>query len=271
MPDANALSSLKGEMSLLERAARDAGQVAMRYFNRDPQVWTKGNDSPVTEADLAVDKMLHVELLGARPDYGWLSEETDDNEDRLDKDRVFVVDPIDGTRAFIDGGDEWTISVALVEGTRPIAAALYAPVRDEMYLACEGGGATLNGKELICPEVEHLQGALTAGPRPAIHKGPLAKAGVKGAGYVRSLAYRIAMVSTGAVDLALARGDANDWDLAAADLILTEAGGCLLDEEGQMLSYNKPHPSHAALFAASKSLSKEVEPLIKYVHFPQRR
>lgn len=268
--DTEKLASFADELTLLEMAARDAGSVAMRYFNRDPQVWTKGNDSPVTEADLAVDKMLHVELLGARPDYGWLSEETEDNLDRLEKQRVFVVDPIDGTRAFIDGGEDWTISVALVEGVRPVAAALYAPVKGEMYLAYAGGGASLNGEILTCPDVPELKGARTAGPRPAIHKGPLAKAGVKGAGYVRSLAYRIAMVANGEIDLALARGDANDWDLAAADLILTESGGCLLDEEGQLLTYNRPHPTHAALFGACKNLSREVEPLVKYIHFPER-
>ena len=269
--DATQMASHAEDRALLEDAAREAGTLALRYFNRDPQVWTKNNDSPVTEADLAVDKMLHGRLLGARPDYGWLSEETEDNVNRLGKGRVFVVDPIDGTRAFIDGGTEWTISLAVVEGTRPVAAALFAPVRNEMYLAHAGGGASLNGAPLHCPIVESLSGARTAGPRPAVKKGPLARAGVQWAGYIRSLAYRIVMVTTGALDLALARGDSNDWDLAAADLIVEEAGGALRDETGSVLSYNRPHPVHAALYAACLPLCRKAKPLVPQLDFPPRR
>ena len=258
------------DQKLLEEVAIEAGRLAMRYFKRDPEVWTKGNNSPVTEADLAVDRLVNEALLSTRPDYGWLSEESEDNEERLEKDRVFVVDPIDGTRAFIDGGDEWTISLAVVEDNRPVAAALYAPVRDEMYLAAKGSGATLNGKPLKCPERKILNGAKVAGPRPAIVKGPLAHAGVKPSGYIRSLAYRIVMVTTGALDLALAREDANDWDLAAADLIVEEAGGILRDSKGKELRYNSARSQHASLFAASKPMGALIAPIMPKIKFPIR-
>ena len=259
------------DLTLLEDAARKAGAIALGYFNADAKVWTKGNSSPVTEADLAVDKFLHEKLLAERSDYGWLSEESEDDKARLEKERVFVVDPIDGTRAFIDGGSEWTISLAVVERGRPVAAALFAPVRDEMYLAHFNGGATLNGDTLTCPDRRKLDGASAAGPGSAIHKGPLARAGVTCHDYVRSLAYRIVMVTTGALDLALARENANDWDIAAADLIVEEAGGQLRDKKGRQLLYNQPQTTHASLYAANIHLASLVEPMMPRLTFPSRR
>nr|WP_321458154.1 3'(2'),5'-bisphosphate nucleotidase CysQ [uncultured Cohaesibacter sp.] len=261
----------KEDMQLLQDVAKDAGALALRYFNRDPQVWTKQNMSPVTEADLAVDQFLKETLMAARPDYGWLSEESEDNKDRLDKQRVFVIDPIDGTRAFIDGGTEWTISLAIVENHRPVAAVLFAPVRGEVYSASRFGGTYLNNVPVVCPRLASLDGARAAGPRPAIARGPLARAGVQNAGYVRSLAYRIVMVTTGALDLALAREDSNDWDLAAADLIVEEAHGVLRDKANNVLKYNLPNVHHDSLYASCKALGRLVAPIMPALQFPQRR
>ena len=208
--------------------------------------------------------------MAARADYGWLSEESEDSEQRLHKKRVFVVDPIDGTRAFIDGGSEWTISLAVVERHRPVAAALFAPVRGEMYVASKCGGAFLNGVKVSCPSIGHLEGARVAGPRQAIHKGPLARAGVQGHGYIRSLAYRLVMVTTGALDLALAREDSNDWDLAAADLIVDEADGILRDRNNEILKYNYPGTRHDSLYASCKALGSQIAPLMPALQFPKR-
>ncbi|PLW75167.1 3'(2'),5'-bisphosphate nucleotidase CysQ [Cohaesibacter celericrescens] len=259
------------DQKLLEQAAREAGNLALQFFNRDPKVWTKGNHSPVTEADIAVDRMLHERLLKARPDYGWLSEESEDNDVRLNKQRVFVVDPIDGTKAFIDGGTEWTISIAVVKDNRPVAAALYAPVRGEMYVASKSGGSMLNGAPLLCPNLASLEEARVAGPRQAIDKGPLARAGVIGYGFVRSLAYRLVMITTGSIDIALARQDANDWDLAAADLIVEEAGGLLRDKQNAVLSYNRVNTQHDCLYASCKPLGAQIAPLMPVLKFPSRR
>ena len=277
MPDDKTLEASAGckhaykeDMLLLEEAAQKAGALALRYFNRDPQVWTKQNYSPVTEADLAVDKFLKEELIAARPDYGWLSEESEDNTERLEKQRVFVIDPIDGTRAFIDGGTEWTISLAVVENHRPVAAVLFAPVRGEMYCASRFGGTYLNNMKLICPRLASLDGARVAGPRPVIARGPLARAGVVNAGYVRSLAYRIVMVTTGALDLALAREAANDWDLAAADLIVEEAQGILRDKANEVLKYNMPSVQHDSLYSSCKALGRLVAPIMPALQFPRR-
>lgn len=259
------------ERDLLEQAARKAGKLALSYFNRDPQVWSKENDSPVTEADLAVDKMLHKELLGARPDFGWLSEETEDSKERRSKEMVFVVDPIDGTRAFINGEDVWTISIAIVKGDRPVVAALYAPVRDEMYVASVAGGTILNGQPVSVKERKGLSGARSVGPSSVIRKGPINEKGANWTGYIGSLAYRIAMLADNKADLALARAGAHDWDLAAADLIISEAGGILREDKGKILSYNKAIPRHGALYACSPKLEAVIQPIMPLLKFPARK
>ncbi len=128
------------DLQLLRSAAVAAGIIALGFFRQDVKSWTKDNASPVSEADLVVDRFLASTLLGGRPHYGWLSEETVDNPSRLDCDRVFIVDPIDGTRAFLRGEDCWTISLAVVENGAPVAGVVYAPARDEMYEASLGAG-----------------------------------------------------------------------------------------------------------------------------------
>jgi myo-inositol-1(or 4)-monophosphatase len=130
---------MEADLDLLRRAALKAGDLAMRFFRRNPTSWSKAGGSPVTEADMAVDTLLRTELLAERPGYGWLSEETADDLVRRERELVFVVDPIDGTRGFIDGDDRWCISVAVVRSGRPWVAALYAPARREFYHAAPGG------------------------------------------------------------------------------------------------------------------------------------
>lgn len=137
------------DLELLRATAVAAGIIASGYFRRDIKSWTKGNASPVSEADIIVDRYLAASLLNARPAYGWLSEETADNPSRLDCDRVFIVDPIDGTRAFLQGEDCWTVCLAVVEKGVPVAGVVYAPARNEMYEASLGGGARLNGEPLV--------------------------------------------------------------------------------------------------------------------------
>src|SRR3569832_765977 len=121
------------DLELLRTAAVTAGIIASSYFRRDLKTWTKGNSSPVSEADLVLDKFLRSALTTARPDYGWLSEESLDDNSRLDHARVFIVDPIDGTRGFIRGEDSWTVSLAVVENGVPVAGVVFAPARNEMF------------------------------------------------------------------------------------------------------------------------------------------
>ncbi len=189
MPDVFA-STADEDLQLLRSAAVTAGILAA-YFRRDLKHWTKEHDSPVSEADIVLDRYLRSTLMAARPDYGWLSEETADNSDRLGRRRVFVVDPIDGTRGFIRGEDSWTVALAVVEDQVAIAGVIYAPARDEMYEASTGGGARLNGERLERWVKPGRKGPLIPAPG-AVHQ-ELQAAGldyVRGPAYP-SLAYRL--------------------------------------------------------------------------------
>ena len=245
---------LQKDLQLLEYAAREAGSLALTYFGQDPETWFKGNKSPVSEADLAVDAFLAKHLRSERPDYGWLSEETADNSDRLTCGRVFIVDPIDGTRAFLAGGDEWTVSIAIVEDGRPVSGAVYCPRRNEMFLATEGGGAYLNSSRMSVSHQREVSGASLTGPHSIISNMDVRATGLQSTEVMRSLAYRLAIVADGRVDVGAARGGPSDWDLAAADLLVQEAGGRITDLSGQNLIYNRSKTRHPALVAASDEL-----------------
>jgi len=238
------------DLELLRATAVAAGIIASGYFRRDIKSWTKGNSSPVSEADILVDRYLAASLLTARPAYGWLSEETADNPSRLDCERVFIVDPIDGTRAFLRGEDYWTVCIAVVENGVPVAGVVYAPARDEMYEASLGGGARLNGAPLI----RHRRaGAPPLIPAPgAVHQ----ELQAGGLHYTRgpmypSLAYRLLQVATGKLDAAVARRGSQDWDIAAAAVILKEAGLDLADVCSGFPLFNRRDVRHGALAALS--------------------
>ncbi len=255
-------TSAQQDLALIRQAAEEAGALALRYFRKDPQVWAKANDSPVTEADMAVDALLAERLRGARPDYGWLSEETADDRSRFSSPRVFIVDPIDGTRGFIAGDKNWTVCIAVVEAGRPIAAAVFCPARDDMYLAVAGAGATLNGAPASVSGRRELKGAEIAGPRMITRHDAFRDAGVAPGLVVPSLALRIALVAAGRCDAAIARANAHDWDLAAADLLVHEAGGRLTGLDGAPLVYNRASIRHPALVAAPAVLQPELGALV---------
>jgi len=251
LPDVE--TSPAADLELIRDAGREAGRIAMRYFKNKQEIWMKGGTSPVGEADYAVDRFLRETLTAARPHYGWLSEETVDSPARLGASRTFVVDPIDGTRAFIDGQSTWCISIGVVENGRPLAGVLDCPAKQEIYLAALGSGATRNGKPLAigAPPVPPIVG----GPKHLLNALPeKIAANVRRAAYVPSLAYRLAMVASGELTATFIKANSHDWDLAAADLILSEAGGAVLDRDGFRLAYAGPVPSHAALVAGSGAL-----------------
>ncbi|WP_246666263.1 3'(2'),5'-bisphosphate nucleotidase CysQ [Aquamicrobium sp. LC103] len=258
MSDATA-GNLAGELALIRDAAREAGDIAMRYFRKDPDVWMKEGSSPVSEADMAVDRFLRETLLRARPDYGWLSEETVDDKKRLEARRTFVVDPIDGTRAFIAGNSTWCVSIAVVEDGASLVGVLDCPAKQEVYLAMSGGPATRNGVTLAVnpPHARPVIG----GPKQFLDRAP---AHIRGPTlpYVPSLAYRIAMVAGGEIDATFIKPNSHDWDLAAADLILRRAGGTVLDPSGQPPRYAGPEPRHGALVAGSGRLVREMAEIV---------
>ncbi|MEP9378931.1 3'(2'),5'-bisphosphate nucleotidase CysQ [Aquabacter sp. CN5-332] len=237
----------------LADAVAAAGAVALAMFRSEIRSWNKHNDSPVTEADIAVDRFLKERLEALAPDYGWLSEESADSPDRLSRRRVWVVDPIDGTRAFMAGGEDWAVSAALVEDGRPIAGALFAPVTDELFVAAKGRGATRNGARIAASDRPSLDGATISGPGFLLDR-VARTAAISRMPRVRSLALRLTRVATAELDLALASGNSHDWDLAAADLLVHEAGGALTGYDGTVLLYNAPVPRHGPLVCAGPYL-----------------
>jgi myo-inositol-1(or 4)-monophosphatase len=236
----------------LSVAAREAGALALRSFRGRPKTWIKGKSSPVSEVDLAVDALLRERLLAIR-DAGWLSEETDDDPARLQRTEVWVVDPIDGTRAYLAGLSDWVISVALVDTGRPVVGALYAPVTDELFLATAGGGATLNGAAIAASGGTALAGAKFAGAKRRLESLAAIEPRIEATPRIPSLALRLARVATGALDGTFAAPDSHDWDLAAADLLVHEAGGLISTLTGESLIYNRPNPVHDALLAAGRA------------------
>jgi len=244
-----------GDTALLMDAVRAGGAIARKYFGGEYKRWDKGRAGPVTEADYAVDAYLKETLLKARPDYGWLSEETEDDSSRLSCERVFIADPIDGTRAFLRGLPEFTVVACIVSDGRPVAAAIYNPVTDEMFDAIAGGGARRNGEPLhvsaqagiencrmLASTVMLARPEWTA-PWPAMH--------VENR---RSIAYRMALVAAGDFDAMISLGAKHDWDVAAGDLIVREAGGRVTTGEGATLLYNKAQALQPDIVAAPPAL-----------------
>lgn len=251
------------DVELLAEIAREAGALAMTFFQQNPKSWAKGETSIVSEADLEVDNLLSARLLAARPDYGWLSEETADDPARLDCHRVFVVDPIDGTRGFLSGSREWTISLAIVEKGRPVAAVLFAPALDAMFQAVEGMGARRDGGSLRVSHRTELAGASLAGSRRLVRETlEIASIETEYHGNIPSLAYQFALVAAGEVDVAIARRGAYDWDLAAADLLVHEAGGRLADLDGKRPRYNALDRRHPVLLASTPALCDEMAAIV---------
>lgn len=260
------LPELAEDLELLRSAAVTAGITAAGFFRKDVKTWSKSNASPVTEADYAVDALLHQLLCAARPGYGWLSEETEDDHSRLSTRRVFVVDPIDGTRAFIRGEDAWTVSIAVVEDGEAVVGVLYAPARDELYWAHKGGGAFFNGAPLR-RHGRPVRGLVIPAPG-AVHR-ELEAAGLD---YMRgaslpSLAYRLVQVARGVIDVAVARRGAQDWDIAAAAVILSEAGIGFEDVCTGPPEFNGETLRHCALAAlGDPSLKAPVHEALRTVY-----
>ncbi|WP_315920537.1 3'(2'),5'-bisphosphate nucleotidase CysQ [Mesorhizobium sp. SP-1A] len=251
--DAGAPVADAEELSLLREAGRAAGAIAMRYFGKEPQVWMKAGTSPVSEADYAADTYLRETLLAARPAYGWLSEETADHPARLSARRTFVVDPIDGTRGFLAGSDAWCVSVAIVEDGRSVAGVLECPARGETYWATAGGGAFRNDEPIrVRAPGEILD---VAGPKPMFDRMPEPwQSRFRRVAYSPSLAVRLALIAGGELDASFVKPNAHDWDIAAAELILIEAGGRLLDRFGRIPAFAGEDIRHGALAAGSGEL-----------------
>ena len=245
-------------MPPLRNAAREAGATANGFFRRGSrttaEVWSKEGGSPVTAADLVANRILKSRLLEALPEAGWLSEESTEDAERLERRAVWVVDPIDGTRVFLSGHPDWSVAVALLVDREPVLGIVHAPAHDTLYEAGLGEGARLNGRPMSVSRVAALKGGRVAGPRPLIDQLERKAGRLHPMERIPSLALRIARVAEGVVDLGLVSSNAHDWDIAAADLILREAGGRLTTFDGRLPAYNRPEPLHGELVAASVRL-----------------
>lgn len=233
------------DLALLLDAGKEAGDIASAFFGRDPRIWDKeDNAGPVTEADLAVNIHLEKILQAARPDYGWLSEETEDAAVRLSTKRQFVIDPIDGTRAFIEGSKDWAISMAVVEDGQPIVGVVVMPKRGAVYAASIGGGATLNGTALSVTDKSDVDIAQVLTNKVTMN--PENWASGRSPGFKRtfrsSLAFRMCLVAEGRFDAMMTLRPTWEWDIAAGALIVTEAGGQVTDRKGQRLRLNNALP-----------------------------
>lgn len=248
------------DLALLEGAARQAGEVALRYWRKDPEFWDKGGDAgPVSEADLAVNEALRSLLQQERPDYGWLSEESPDAPDRLAAERLFILDPIDGTRAFLNRDEDYSISLAVVEAGHPIAGVVFLPAKNRLYSATANGPALRDGEILRCSDRAELTGAELlcnrAALAPELWPGGVPEIKRK---FRSSIAYRLCLVAEGRYDAMLTLRPSWEWDIAAGSLVATRAGCRVTDRSGGSLSFNAPHPQVNGVVAAGAALQEQL-------------
>jgi myo-inositol-1(or 4)-monophosphatase len=247
--------ALDEDYRLLKAAVEEAGKLAHSYFRQEVAVRRKKDGTEVSDADIAVNEALKERLLGGRPDYGWLSEESEDDATRLERRLVWMVDPIDGTNAFLRHIPEWTISAALVQEGKPVAGAVFNPATGEFFHAIRGRGAFLNGTQIKVTGRETLEGALFIASgglfKKRIWKEPWP--GVESR-WVNSVAYRLALVAAGRADATVSLSAKCEWDLAAGVLIVEEAGGVVTDHHGHAFRFNLPIPRFPSLVAASPGL-----------------
>lgn len=236
-------------LAAVAQVAAEAGQMALARWRGDFRRWEKEPGSPVCEVDLDVDRFLHARLTALAPDAGWLSEETADNADRLSAERVWLVDPIDGTRDYIRGRPGWAVSVALAERGRVVLAALDAPARRELWCAALGRGATRNGVALRASARTELPGSRV--PTDAL---PKADRDLLPVHKPNSIALRMAMVAADEADLVATIRWGNEWDIAAAALIAEEAGAAVSDACGRPLLFNKPDPQAFGVLVSARGM-----------------
>ena len=246
----------ESDLDLLITAARAAGKVAQAHQGGDLQIREKDDGAgPVTAADLAVNELLEDQLRAARPGYGWLSEESADPGIRRDHDTVFIIDPIDGTRSFIEGARSWAHALAVVRHGEVTAAVVYLPMLDRLYAAQRGAGATLNGAPIRAGARADLNGAEILAARPALEPRHW-PGGLPDVTRVHrpSLAYRLSLVAEGRYDAMLTLRPSWEWDIAAGSLLLEEAGAKVTDRQGGALRFNNPTPQSNGVLAANGPL-----------------
>ncbi|MFK7878636.1 inositol monophosphatase family protein [Roseobacter sp.] len=248
------------DLDLIKDAARLAGQIATSFVGKTARQWDKPDGAgPVTEADIAVNDALENMLCEARPDYGWLSEESEDSGERLQRDTVFVIDPIDGTRSFVEGSRTWAHSIAIAHNNEITAAVIFLPMRDKLYSAALGKGAFHNGAQLSISAQSELNEAEILATKPVMHADHWPN-GLPDftRSHRPSLAYRLGLVAEARFDGMLTFRPSWEWDIAAGALIVTEAGGKCTDKTGARLRFNNGKPLLNGVIAAGPMLHRQV-------------
>ncbi len=246
------MTAFARERELAERAAREAGAIVRRWYERGVGVAEKAPDNPVTRADLEANACIRALLAATFPDDGWLSEETADSTERLRKRRVWVVDPLDGTKEFIQHIPEFCICIALVEDGRPVVAVEYNPAADRLYAAVRGQGTTVNGAPAQVSRTARVPDALVLASRSEDQRGEWDV--FKGCVRVKltgSVAYKLAELATGAADATFTLTPKSEWDLCAGSLLVEEAGGRVTDLEGAALRFNQAKTLRPGMIASN--------------------
>lgn len=245
---------------------RAAGEAIMQFYRSSFNVADKAPDNPVTDADLAADTLLHERLLALLPEAGWLSEETADSPERLRRRLVWVVDPLDGTKEFVMGIPEFSVSVALVDGEAPVLAVIYNPATEELYSALRGQGVTYNGTRVTASARDRLSGAHVDASRSEMKRGEFDPfAPLVGLNVVGSIAFKLARVAAGQADATWSRGPKHEWDICAGTLLVLEGGGNCVDLRGEPIRFNKSFPKVNGLIASNRWLYDELlEVLLPY-------
>ncbi|MBF0434950.1 MAG: 3'(2'),5'-bisphosphate nucleotidase CysQ [Magnetococcales bacterium] len=243
------------------QAARSAGALIMGHFRPGQDgtasgtILKKGPDHPVTQADLEANEAIRSLLMASTPNYGWLSEETVDNRDRLHKQRVWIVDPLDGTKEFILGIPEFAVSIALVEEGRPVCACLYNPAKGELFTAIAGKGSRKNDQPIQTSRTTHLQHAVCLTSRSETGRGEWEPfQGEFTLKITGSIAYKLALLASGAADFTFTLTPKNEWDIAAGTLLVREAHGQVTDKMGTRISFNQPSPKLSAVLSSNGQL-----------------
>jgi myo-inositol-1(or 4)-monophosphatase len=263
------------DLALLERSVRDAGKIARDFFEAGTfKRWDKGKGNPVTEADIAVDRFLHETLRSARPGYGWLSEETEDDPARLKARDVFVVDPIDGTIAFMKNRPHFTVCAGIVRDGVPVAGVVFNPMLDECFAARAGAGATLNGQRIHVSDRAEVEGCRMLADRnmlahPAWNNPPNQPWPPMHVETRNSIAYRMVLAASGTFDAMMALSSKRDWDIAAAEIIAREAGGLVTTHTGAQMAYNEDSTLKPSLVVAGPALHAALLARVSHLNLPR--
>ena len=263
-----ALINFDQEHHLLKTAVRSAGKIALKYYGTKLAANRKADGSLISEADLEVNNFLKNALLLPSKDYAWLSEESEQDSSRHEKEKVWIIDPIDGTRSFLQNKPEWTISAALLHKGIPVCAAVFNPVTEEFFEAQLGKGAKRNNTLITVSKTNNIEKSNISIPKRAedliIQNTELRSANRI---WINSIAYRLCLLSTGKIDIVLSRSGASDWDIAAAFLIVQEAGGTITTFQGEEVVFNRPSIKHKNLIITNNILHKKLIKICQNIEF----